>query len=325
MAETNDSHRSTAPFHSLSGDPDPFISHFQPAIPRGQKIQWLNLLLFLLTFVFTLFIGTQYHIAFHSILLPKDVGLLRLIGRRPALLLWGLPYSLSLLFILLAHELGHLFACHVHRIQATLPFFIPAPTPIGTLGAFIRIRTRFTSKKSLFDVGFAGPVCGFAAALPVIVIGITQSKMVLKNSSPALISLGEPLLFSLITRLVKGPSAGSYDILLHPIAFAGWFGLLATALNLFPIGQLDGGHILYALFGRRSQYVGIAAVVSLLALGIFFWQGWLLLALIVTLLGFRHPAIPEGERIDRARMVWACLALAIFVLSFTPAPIHLSR
>ncbi|MCX6558469.1 MAG: site-2 protease family protein [Candidatus Aminicenantes bacterium] len=284
----------------------------------------VNFLLFFLTLLATLVIGVQYHISYHSLTLPAGSGFFTFLWRHPAAWLWGFAYSFSLLGILLVHELGHFFACRFHRIEATLPFFIPAPTLIGTFGAFIKIKSPFSSKKALFDVGLAGPLAGFLAALPVIFAGISLSRIVPKESLPAGISLGEPLIFKLITWLVLGPAAARQDILVHPMAFAGWFGLLATAFNLFPIGQLDGGHILHALVGKKSYHAGVASIVIIVVLGIFCWQGWLFWALIVTMVGLRHPPIYDDEKIDTKRKILAGLALLIFVLSFTPAPIVLA-
>jgi membrane-associated protease RseP (regulator of RpoE activity) len=283
----------------------------------------LNALLFLLTLVFTLVIGIQYHISFHSISLPPGSDFFAFLWRHPAAWLWGFSYSFSLLGILLVHELGHFFACRFHRIEATLPFFIPAPTLIGTFGAFIKIKSPFSSKKALFDVGLAGPLAGFLVALPVIFIGISYSRIVQKEALQAGMTLGEPLIFKLIAWLVFGSAAGQHDILVHPMAFAGWFGLLATVFNLFPIGQLDGGHIFYALFGKKSYYAGVASVVVILLLGITYWPGWLFWALIVTLIGLRHPPIYEDEKIDLKRKILAAIALLIFLVSFTPAPLGL--
>lgn len=284
----------------------------------------LNVILFLLTLVFTLVIGIQYHINFYGISLPAGSGFFAFLWRHPAAWLWGFSYSFSLLGILLVHELGHFFACRYHRIEATLPFFIPAPTLIGTFGAFIKIKSPFSSKKALFDVGLAGPLAGFLVALPIIAVGIFQSRIVAKETLQTGMALGEPLIFKLITWLVIGPAAGQHDILVHPMAFAGWFGLLATAFNLFPIGQLDGGHILYSLLGKKSYYAGVISIIVILLLGIKYWPGWLFWALIVTLIGLRHPPIFEDEKIDLPRKILAVIALLIFLVSFTPAPIVLA-
>ncbi len=280
--------------------------------------------LFLLTLFFTVIIGVQYHISYYNVVLPAGAGFWGFLLSHPASWLWGLSYSLSLLGILLVHELGHYFACRRHGIVATLPHFIPAPTLIGTFGAFIKIRSPFSSKRALFDVGLAGPLAGFLVALPIVAVGISLSQVVERGVQAGGLTLGEPLAFTLLGRLLLGEIPAQRDLLVHPMAFAGWFGLLATAFNLFPIGQLDGGHILYALLGRKAYYFGIAAVAALVLLGIFFWQGWLLWALIATLIGLRHPPIFEAERLDNRRKLLAAVALLIFILSFTPAPLALA-
>ncbi len=266
----------------------------------------------------------QYHISYYNVVLPAGAGFWGFLWQHPASWLWGLSYSLPLLGILLVHEMGHFFACRRHGIQATLPHFIPAPTLIGTFGAFIKIRSPFSSKRALFDVGLAGPLAGFLVALPVVAVGISLSHVVERGAQGGGLALGEPLVFTLLGRLLLGEIPAQRDLLLHPMAFAGWFGLLATAFNLFPIGQLDGGHILYAVLGKKKAFgAGIAAVAALVLLGIFFWQGWLLWALIATLIGLRHPPIFEAERLDTKRKVLAAVALLIFILSFTPSPLAL--
>ena len=284
---------------------------------------FLNIILFLATLFFTLVIGIQYHISFHEIRLPAGSGFFTFLWRNPLAWRWGFSYSFSLLGILLVHELGHYFACRHHRIEATLPFFVPAPTLIGTFGAFIKIRSPFPSKQALFDVGLAGPLAGFLAAMPLIFIGIQNSRVVAKEALQAGMTLGEPLIFKFASWLVFGPAVAQQDILVHPMAFAGWFGLLATAFNLFPIGQLDGGHILYALLGKRSYYAGVGSILILLLLGVLFWQGWLFWALIITVIGLRHPPIFADEKMDCKRKILAAIALLIFVVSFTPAPLAL--
>jgi membrane-associated protease RseP (regulator of RpoE activity) len=160
------------------------------------------------------------------------------------------------------------------------------------------------------------------AAIPVICIGIMLSRTIPKDSLPGGMSLGEPLIFQFLTWLIKGPAPANTDILIHPVAFAGWFGLLATTFNLFPAGQLDGGHILYALIGRKSYYAGIVSILAILLLGVLFWPGWLIWALLVTIIGLRHPPVYEEEKLDRHSYLWGVASLIIFLLSFTPAPIR---
>lgn len=283
------------------------------------------LLLFLLTLAFTLVIGVQYHLSYHNVTLPAGQSFWEFLWRHPRSWLWGLSYSLPLLGILLVHEMGHFIACRRHGIEATLPHFLPAPTLIGTFGAFIKIRSPFSSKKALFDVGLAGPLAGFLAALPVIAVGISWSRLVEKGMLDGGLTLGEPLLFTLLGRLLLGEVPARLELLVHPMAFAGWFGLLATAFNLFPIGQLDGGHILYALLGKKKAYcAGVTSVIILVILGVVFWQGWLLWALLATLIGLRHPPIFEEERLDAKRKALAFVALLVFIFSFTPAPLSVA-
>ncbi len=284
----------------------------------------IPVVLFLLTLLFTFILGVWYSIPFHPAVLPAGQNFLSLLGKHPVVWLWGFSYSLPLLGILLVHEFGHFFACRAHRIEATLPYFIPAPTLFGTFGALIKIRSPFSSKKVLFDVGLAGPLAGFLVALPVIALGISLSKIVARETLQVRYNLGEPLVFTLLSRLLLGRIPAQHTLLVHPMAIAGWFGLLATAFNLIPIGQLDGGHILYALLGKKAYYAGVASIAVLVLLGIFFWQGWLLWALIATLIGLRHPPIFEDERLDAKRKVLAVAALFIFILSFTPVPLSIA-
>jgi membrane-associated protease RseP (regulator of RpoE activity) len=240
----------------------------------------------------------------------------------------GLWYSLTILAILGAHEFGHYFACVYYRVNASLPFFLPLPlTLTGTLGAFIRIRQPIRTKLQLFDIGIAGPLAGFVVAVPALVIGLALSHVVAEpKATEGMMSLGEPLAFKAATWLVWGSIREGYTLNLHPIAFAAWFGLLATALNLFPIGQLDGGHISYAVLGRSSTKVtfaaiGIAVVLTFFSLS---WLVWtvLMVAMLFTV-GAKHPpTLDEEVPLDRTRLVLAVVALVVFVLSFTPAPIE---
>ena len=276
--------------------------------------------MFLLTLVFTLVIGVQYHISYHDVALPAGSGFWGFLWRHPAAWLWGLSYSLPLLGILLVHELGHFFACRCHGIEATLPYFIPAPTLIGTFGAFIKIRSPFSSKQALFDVGLAGPLAGFLVALPVIAMGISRSRIVAeRGAAGAGMTLGEPLIFTLLGRLLLGAVAGAA----RPAGPSHGFCRLVRpaghglqSLSHRPARRRP--HPLCPARKKRPIYAGIAAIVVLVLLGIFFWQGWLLWALIATLIGLRHPPIFEEERLDRKRKVLAAVALLIFILSFTP-------
>jgi membrane-associated protease RseP (regulator of RpoE activity) len=223
--------------------------------------------------------------------------------------------------------MGHYLACRYYDVDASLPFFLPAPLPLtGTLGAFIRIREPIPSKRMLFDIGIAGPLAGFAVAVPALFLGLSMSHVVHVPADFTGLELGEPLLFQLAARLLWGTPPDGYSLNLHPMAFAAWFGLLATALNLFPFGQLDGGHISYAVLGRRSTLVTLATVGVALLLTYFstswlVWTGLMITMLVIS--GPRHPrTIDEHIPLDRTRIILAFVALAILVVCFTPAPIE---
>jgi membrane-associated protease RseP (regulator of RpoE activity) len=219
--------------------------------------------------------------------------------------------------------MGHFLACRRHGIRASLPHFLPAPTLIGTFGAFIRIRSRIPDRRALFDVGVAGPLAGFLVTVPVLVYGIRHSSPEFFHAMPGYwyLFLGEPLAFSGLVRLLHGPLPPGTVLDYHPAAFAGWFGLLLTACNLFPISQLDGGHIGYSIFGRPFNTVSRAVFILILLLG-FVYNGWVIWALVVFLLGFRHPpTLNDSVRPGLRRNLLALLALLVFALCFTPRPI----
>jgi membrane-associated protease RseP (regulator of RpoE activity) len=246
-----------------------------------------------------------------------------------ALLVRGLWYSGTILAILGCHELGHYFACRYYDVDASLPFFIPVPLLLtGTMGAFIRIREPIPQKRMLFDIGIAGPIAGFLVAVPALFIGIAMSHLVrLPADQSNMMELGEPLLFKLAAWLLWGTQPTGYSLNMHPMAFAAWFGLLATALNLFPMGQLDGGHISYAVLGSRfSTYLTFATVAVALGLAWFAssWIIWTLLTIaMLVAFGPRHPPVFDEETpLDRRRLLLALFAIAMFVLCFTAAPIQ---
>lgn len=239
----------------------------------------------------------------------------------PHRFLLGVPFAATLLGILLAHELGHFFACRHYRIQASYPFFIPAPTLIGTLGAFIRIRSPIINRRALFDVALAGPVVGFLVAVPALAVAIAQSKFIFAGENDALVVFGRPLIERILEALLR-PGIPHETLLLHPVGRAAWVGIFATALNLLPAGQLDGGHILYALASERHRRVTLAVAILLVPMALYFWPGWLLWAILLLAVGFRHPPLLDRwEPLDRRRRSWALVALAIFVLCFMPAPL----
>ncbi len=293
---------------------------------RRRSRVWLNALLFLITFFTTTAVGARMAHNFHNnlpVFTSDDLLVLGRILTDPVQLLQGLPFSLTLMLILLAHEMGHYFACRFYRIEATLPYFIPAPTLIGTLGAFIRIRSPIYTRRALFDVGIAGPLAGFLFLLPALAIGLAYSKVIPGIAERGELIFGVPALQDLLARGVF-PGVPSSDIYLHPIARAAWVGLLATALNLLPIGQLDGGHILYSFVGKRHKLLSKLFVLALVPLGFFFSYSWLVWAALLLLLGMRHPTIQDSTPLGRGRTKLGLLALVIFLLSFSLTPVRLT-
>jgi len=273
----------------------------------------LQLVLFLLTIVTTLIAGTSFYIA------PNELI------RDPSQILLGLPFSASILSILMAHEMGHYVTSRLYRVNVTLPYFIPAPTLIGTLGAVIKMRSPIGKKQILMEIGAAGPFMGMIVALPLVVWGLNHSEIIPMNTaSGEYIVFGDSLLFLLLTKMTVGTPPEGYDIMLHPVGFAGWVGFLVTALNLMPIGQLDGGHISYALFGRRHRIVSRLFVIFLVVLGAIAYPGWLVWALLVLIIGLDHPpvaddAVPLGD----AHRILGYASLVLFVLTFIPQPVIL--
>ncbi len=260
----------------------------------------------------------------------------------PYRLIEGLPFSASLMAILLTHELSHYFASRRHHTSATLPYFIPAPSIIGTFGAFIKMKSPIISRKALIDIGASGPIAGFAVALAVTIYGLYHSEFVSIYSGQIGIVLGDSILFSLLSRLILGAPPEGKDILLNPVAFAGWIGFFVTSMNLLPIGQLDGGHIAYALLGgknhRRLSFTltTLLAVAGLSAIYLSYglpssplisglknllWEGWAIWALLLYILGLNHPPVIYWEiPLERSRKYIGWIALAIFVLTFIPVP-----
>jgi membrane-associated protease RseP (regulator of RpoE activity) len=288
--------------------------------PPPPRRVWLHVLLFAATLVSTTLVGG---LAFGD--LPpgfKPANLTELLFH-PVVLRAGLAFSVPLLVILLAHEMGHYLACRYHRLDATLPFFLPVPFGIGTLGAFIRIRTPLLNKRELFDVGASGPLAGFVVALPVLFAGIGLSRPVAELPKTGVMIFGEPLAFKALAWLVHPNIPPGGDLYLHPLGFAAWFGLLVTALNLLPFGQLDGGHISYALFGAWQRRIAWPLLAVLVVLG-FWWPGWWLWAVIALVMRVRHPWIPdEGATLDPRRRLLGFICILVFLVCFTPEPIKL--
>lgn len=298
---------------------------FEPAysFPQYRKFQsrlWLHALLFLVTVATTTIVGALHYAAFLSAFgpeIPLEWGML-----------WhGFWYSGTLLAILGAHEMGHYVFCRRYNVDATLPYFIPAPIPLtGTLGAVIKIREAFPTRTALFDIGIAGPIAGFLVVVPALFIGLELSTVVPEPTGGDLISLGEPLLFQWGTALMFGTLPDGYTINMHPMVFAAWFGMLATALNLLPFGQLDGGHITYATLGRLSTPISLATVATAVAMT-FISTSWMfmtvMMVLMLLMLGPRHPrVIYEYEPLDTRRIWLAVFALIMLAVCFTPIPIE---
>jgi membrane-associated protease RseP (regulator of RpoE activity) len=271
------------------------------------------MLLFILTFISTMVAGA---------LLQKGIDILK----EPLRVFEGLPFSLTLMTILLSHELSHYFASRRHHTKATLPYFIPAPSFIGTFGAFIKMKSPIVTRKALIDIGASGPIAGFVLSVIAAIIGLNYSTVVpLTETKEAVLGLGDSLLFSLISRAVLGVPPETHEILLHPVAFAGWIGLFVTSLNLIPIGQLDGGHIAYAFLGERQRLLSVTLVVTLLLVGFFFWEGWLIWGAIMLVLGLKHPPVIYWEvPLDHRRRLIGVLTLIIFVITFMPSPFKLA-
>jgi membrane-associated protease RseP (regulator of RpoE activity) len=244
-----------------------------------------------------------------------------------AIIFGGLPFSLSLLAILVFHEFGHYFASRYHKVNVTLPYFIPAPpgiTIIGTFGAFIKSKSAFINKRQLLDVGAAGPLAGLAISIIVLAIGIKSSTVQPMTDEITGIFFGESLLFKFITYLIKGPVEGENVLIISSVGFAGWVGLLVTMFNLIPMGQLDGGHIAYALFGKRQKSIAIVALIAL-AILTFYWQGWLVWLFIGLLLNLKHPpTVMDEVPLGTGRKIVGLLSIIAFIVCFVPAPIYIN-
>lgn len=280
-----------------------------------EKPKWrVHLLLFLLTLLTTTWAG-----ALHA-----GVNLLQEPGRIAV----GFPYSLGLMLILGAHELGHYFTARRHGIWVTPPYFIPAPFALGTFGAFIRIKSLSPDRRATFDVAVAGPLAGLVFAIPALLIGLRQSRMVIERASPEIVhtgmQIGSSFLMAIMAKLALGASTlEGHQLILHPLAFAGWLGLLVTALNLLPIGQLDGGHIAHAMFGaRRGHAISVGGLMTLFALALFVWPGLMMWALVVWFIAGDRDAPPLNDvtPLNTGRRVLGWLVFVILAAILIPVP-----
>src|SRR6201987_3559796 len=305
--------------------------------PRGQRY-WLHIVLLVLTFSPTLLVGThfQYNYQHHFAPLADDESSsipffpIDVIWSHPSRLLLGIPFSASLMLILLAHEMGHYLYCVRYGVYATLPYFIPFPSLFGTMGAFIRIRSPIRSRPALFDIGIAGPIAGFVVACAVLAMSLGLSRAIPTGTVPSqdVVEIHYPLIFQLAHRgltllgLTHGfgavPLEKSY---LHPMAFAAWIGMFATALNLLPGGQLDGGHIVFSIAPRLHKTVSRLTILILIPMAVYLWMGWLVWAIFLEISSFRHPEVMEWPRISGGRRWLAVFALAMLLLTLPPEPI----
>lgn len=294
--------------------------------PRPAGRPWLNILLFVVTCFSAFFVGLTWSVSYvysDQLLQNSQLELGIEVFTDPRIIGLGLVYAAVLIAVLLGHEMGHYLACRFYRIDATLPFFIPAPTLIGTLGAFIKIKEPITRRKQLFDIGIAGPLTGFVLSLPAVVYGLSLSKVVPAIPREDAWIFGEPLVLKMIGGLMFRDVPPQSELLLHPVAFAGWVGILITAFNLFPVGQLDGGHVSYALLGEKAKPLARVLLGVFIAMGVVFWVGWIVWALVILLLGFKHPQLRgDPESLSLGRQLLGVVILLIFILSFIPAPIQ---
>jgi membrane-associated protease RseP (regulator of RpoE activity) len=278
-----------------------------PPRPRLGR-PWVNLVLFLATVVTTIFAGA----------VQEGVNPLQ----NPAQLARGIPFSFALLTILGVHELSHYTVSRWRGIAVTLPYFIPSPLPfLGTFGAFIQMRSAVRDRRALFDMGLAGPMAGLAMSILFLALGLSRSEIIPYVMEEEGMGLGTSLLMEGIARLVLRQSTQDVTVMLHPLALAGWFGFFVTAMNFMPIGQLDGGHMAYALFGERFRVVARIAMVVLVGMGLLFWQGWLFWAFLSFVMGMDHP-LPQDAitDLDPPRKALGILALVLLALIITPQP-----
>lgn len=295
-----------------------------PQRARWPRLWWVNVLLFAATAISTTVFGFAVVDTFSS---GRAFDVDRLFdawirfGRRDAAVWTGFAFSAPLLFILLAHELGHYIVCARRRVDASLPYFLPSPMLFGTFGAFIRVRSPIYSRRNLFDIGIAGPIAGFVALLPFLAAGVAMSRVVPGIGLHGSFTFGTPLALR-AAEWLRFPHASPADIALHPMAMAAWAGLLATAINLLPMGQLDGGHILYALFGQRGhRLISTGMVLVLAVLGILYWPWWVWGA-VMFLVGRRHPLVYDRAPVSRGRVLLSAVALVLFLASVSVVPVR---
>jgi len=305
-----------------------------PRVDSGQEVWiisnlrprwWLYVLFFVLTMLSTTIVGAgmgyNYLHRLPMFSLEDDAVSIFPIEwafGQPANLLLGFPFSLSVMLILFAHEMGHYLYCRYYRVYATPPFFVPFPSLIGTLGAFIRIKNRIPSRAALFDIGIAGPIAGFIPSCVAMIVGLSMSRP-MPPPRGAYIEIGFPLIFRAAAH-VMDLGAPLSSLALHPIAAAAWVGMFATSLNLLPGGQLDGGHIIFSLSPRLHWWMSVLTVAALVPLGRHLWYGWLIWAVLLAIT-WKHPNVPRYPAVSGARRGIAVFGLLILVLTFIPVPL----
>ena len=300
---------STAPY-SAPPAPPPSPPPPPPPAPRV----FVPLVLFIVTVATTVIAGALYQGA--------DII------NYPGQVLRGVPFSAALLVVLGTHELGHFLASRRHGVHTTLPMFIPAPPIpplIGTFGAVIRIKTPITTKNALVDIGAAGPLAGFVAALFVTAWGLRLSSIYPQAAhTGTALGLGSSLIFQVLSYFFVGPMPEGFDVFLHPMAFAGWIGFFVTAMNLMPMGQLDGGHMIYALMGPWHRVFSMLMVALLVVLGFFTWPGWFIWAALISIIGLWHPPVEDHYApMDLRRKATSMAAIIVFILTFIPTPFYI--
>ena len=276
---------------------------------KGRSRPIINLLLFLAT-ICTVMLGGALQEGYNPLEDP------------PLALLSGIPFALALLAILVTHELAHFLVARARGMRATLPYFIPIPfSPLGTFGAVIKMESPIKDRKMLFDVGISGPLAGLVVSIVALVVGLRLSEVTVPPPGTPIMSLGTGILVDWITDLVLGPLPDHLMVILHPIAFAGWFGIFVTAMNLIPISQLDGGHVGYAFFGKAHRWVAALILMGLLLMGLF-WTGWLFWGFFILIFGgLRHPPpLNDITPLDTKRKLLAVLSFALLFLLGTPRP-----
>src|SRR6202161_2263569 len=319
------------------------LPEWVPSPPKQRY--WLHILLLVATCFTTLVMGARMQYNFEHnrpALSVSDDPILDKAGQsetvpffpvgwlrsHPARLLGGVPFMATLMLFFLAHEMGHYLYCRRYGVYATLPFFIPMPTPIGTMGAVILIRSRIRSRTALFDIVMAGPISGFVVALAVLVVSLAWSKPIQAGLGQPDYELGYPLIFKVVYRLlassgvIRGPAALKLGgILFHPTTIAAWVGMLATSLNLLPGGQLDGGHIIFSIAPRAHKLVSRMTILIFLPMAYYLWTGWFVWAILLWLSSFRHPQVAEWPRVSGARLWLAVFSLFMVAVTLTPAPL----